>query len=407
MFAEFGLRGAARLWYAKTLADGGSIPYARDIPHAAAGEGPADHVLLIGNGAAHGWGVSSHQLALCGQLATALFGATGHATEVEYVGAELMNAESALAWLGDHDLSGYDAVVVVMGMNDAVRLTPIAAWQRHLTALLDHLRSGLRHGAPIVVSSIQPVASVLPYRGFLAAVGQRRAAGITLATRAIVDATPGTAFAALGEPMLEAGRPHGSAATYRAWADELAAVAAPLLDEHRSRAAGRRRSKVEARQWRWAGAPALLHAAGERGTPELRRLVNAAKVEFGVTLAVVTLLEGDRMWFAAASADTPVAIPVSLSYDQHVPADGPMVVPDAGSDERFKRNPFISQSHLPFYAGHPIHDLQGRMIGTFCVLAARPRPAASVRLDLLREYAAQAEREVQQLEAEAVGAVSR
>jgi hypothetical protein len=256
------------------------------------------------------------------------------------------------------------------------------------------------------VSGIQPVSSVPPYQGFLAAVGQRRADALVLATRRIVNATPGTAFAALSEPAVEPGRLYGSATTYRGWADELTAVAAPLLDAHRATTADRRRAKVEPRQWRWAGAPALLDAAAERGTPELRRLVNAAKLEFQVTLSVVTLLEGDRMWFAAASADTPVAIPVGLSYDQHVPADGPLVVPNASDDERFKRNPFIGQSHLPFYAGHPIHDLSGRMIGSFCVLAARPRSAGSIRLELLRSYAAQAEREVQRLEAEALGTVT-
>ena len=52
---DFGIRGAARLWYAKTLASAGSVPYARDAPTARAGEGPADRVLLIGNGPAHGW----------------------------------------------------------------------------------------------------------------------------------------------------------------------------------------------------------------------------------------------------------------------------------------------------------------------------------------------------------------
>jgi hypothetical protein len=133
MFAEFGLRGAARLWYAKTLADGGATPYARDAPRAQHGEGVADHVLLLGNGLAHGWGVVSHQLALTGQLARSVSQSIGRAVEVEFVGAELMNAESAVSWLGDHDLSDYDAVVVTMGMNDAVRLTPVAAWERDLT----------------------------------------------------------------------------------------------------------------------------------------------------------------------------------------------------------------------------------------------------------------------------------
>jgi GAF domain-containing protein len=406
MIAELGKRGAARLWYARTLAGAGAVPYARDEPRAHAGEGPADHVLLIGNGPAHGWGVSSHRLALCGQLAEALASSTGRAMDVEYVGAELMNAASALAWLGDRDLSGYDVVVVVMGMNDAVRLTPVEAWERDLRGLLDHLRSGLRHEAPIVVSGIQPVESVAPYRGPFAALGQRRADALNAATLRIAGSTPACAFVPLDAPEPEPDRPYGSAMMYRAWADTLAAAAAPLLDEHRTRGAERRRSKVEARAWQGPAAPVLIRTAAERGTPELQRLVNAAKIEFGVALAVVTMLEGDRMWFGAASADTPVSIPIALSYDQHVPGDRALVVPDAQEDRRFRDNPFIQQSHLPFYAGYPIHDLAGRTVGTFCLLAPRARSEDSVNVTLLQGYAEQAEREFHRLESGALGSLT-
>lgn len=401
MPVDFGVRGAARLWYAKTLADAASVPYARDEPTVHAGEGAVDRVLLVGNGPAHGWGVASHRLALCGQLAEAVAEATGRAADVDYVGAELMNAESAVAWLGDRDLSGYDGVVIVMGLNDAVRLTPVEHWERDVTALLEHVRGGLRHGAPVVVSGVQPLSSVPPITAPVAFVGQRRADAMNAVTTRIVAAAPGTAFVPFGPAELEPGRPYGSVRSYRARADVLAAVLAPLIDERRERAADRRRARVEEQQWTWPAAPALLDAAAERGTPELRRLVDAAKIEFAVTLAAVTYLEGDRMWFAAASADTPVAIPRSLSYDQHVPEDAPMIVPDADADSRWRDNPFIAQSHLPFYAGHPLHDRSGRMIGTFCVLAAFPRSAESIPVKVLQTYAAQAEQELHRLEAEA------
>lgn len=407
MVADLGLRGAARLWYAKTLAGAAAVPYARDEPRATAGEGPADHVLLVGNGPAHGWGVSTHRLALCGQLAEAISKATGRAVEVEYVGAELMNAASAVAWLGDRDLSAYHAAVVVMGMNDAVRLTPVTAWERDLQALLDHLRRGLRHGAPVVVAGIQPVESVTAYRGPFAVLGQRRADALNTATRRIVGSTAGTAWIPLEAAVLEPDRPHGSVTTYRAWAETLAAASAPLLDAHHAEGVDRRRSMVAARPWHGPAAPALLGTAADRGTPELRRLVNAAKIEFGVALAVVTMLEGDRMWFGAASADTPVSIPLALSYDLHVPDGEPLVVADASEDPRFRGNAFIEQSHLPFYAGAPIHDLRGRMVGTFCLLAPQARAAASVNTPLLVEYAAQAEQEFHRVEREALDAVAR
>jgi GAF domain-containing protein len=250
------------------------------------------------------------------------------------------------------------------------------------------------------------VATVPVYRGLFAVLGQRRADAMNAATLQIIGSTAGTAFVPLDAPELEPDRPYGSALTYRGWADTLAAATAPVLDEHHAQESGRRRSKVEQRAWQGPAAPVLLHAAAERGTPELRRLVNAAKIEFGVALAVVTMLEADRMWFGAASADTPVSIPLALSYDLHVPNDGALLVPDARKDQRFRDNPFIQQSHLPFYAGVPIHDLGGRMVGSFCLLAPQPRPADSVRVTVLQNYAAQAEQEFHRLEREALGSVT-
>jgi GAF domain-containing protein len=229
---------------------------------------------------------------------------------------------------------------------------------------------------------------------------------MNIATLRIVAAMPGCAYVPLDAPEFEPERPYGSTVTYRAWADTLTSSTAPLLDQHHSEGVDRRRSKAEARAWHGPAAPVLLSTAAERGTPELRRLVNAAKIEFRVALAVVTMLEGDRMWFGAASADTPVSIPLALSYDLHVPNDGPMVVPDAKKDDRFRDNPFVEQSHLPFYAGAPIHDLSGRMVGTFCLLAPHPRPADSVNLTVLQNYTAQAEQEFQRLEREALGSVT-
>ena len=348
----------------------------------------------------------THQLALCGQLAAEVSKATERAVQVDYVGAELMNAESAVAWVGGRDLGVYDAVVVVVGLNDAVRLTPVDAWRRDLVTLLEYLRAGLRYDAPVVLCGIPPLSSFLQINPLIAYLGQRRADAMNGATERIAATTPHATFLPLGGPELEPGRSWGSALSYRSRAATMAAATAPLLDAQRAHGAERRREKVDVEHWTWSGAPALLDAAAERGTPELRRLVNAAKFELGVTLAVVTYLDGERMWFAAASADTPVSIPATLSYDAHVPDDDVLLVPDADADQRFRSNPFILQSHLPFYAGHPLHDLSGRMIGTFCVLAAKPRSAGSIRLELLRTYAAQAEGELHRLERAALGRVT-
>ncbi|BDZ45519.1 hypothetical protein GCM10025866_14280 [Naasia aerilata] len=362
----------------------------------------ADRVLLVGNGPAHGWGVASHQLSLPGALGRSFTRRTGRGCDVDFVGEELMSMGAAVPWLGNRDLEPYDLAVVVIGMSDAVRLTRLEDWERDLDALLRHLHSGLRKNVRTVIAGIQTVASVPPYRGLFAVAGQRHADRLNTVTARAVAATGRDVFLPMPEPTPELGRPFGSPRMYEGLADAMTATAAPLLDEVRAGEAERRESMAGAVKWRWAGAERVMQAAGTRGTPRLQALTQRAKEQFGVQLSAVTLLNDDRLWFAAASAGTPVSIPAELSYCVHALRTGaPLVVPNALSDERFRHNEFINLSHLPFYAGVPLHSLAGDPIGMFCLLAAQPRGARTVSLDALQAFAREAEAELQGLELEA------
>lgn len=116
------LRPVMEAWYAREVAAGRSYPKPLDSPTVVAKQPDADKVLLIGNGPLHGWGVLTHQLSITGHLAYETQAKTGRPCTVHYIGDEAMTIASTRAWIGDHDLTQYDAVVIVVGMNDAVRL---------------------------------------------------------------------------------------------------------------------------------------------------------------------------------------------------------------------------------------------------------------------------------------------
>ncbi len=58
----------------------------------------------------------------------------------------------------------------------------------------------------------------------------------------------------------------------------------------------------------------------------------------------------------------------------HVVAGGAvMVVPDVQRDPRFGGNPVLIESEIRFYAGAPLRDADGHILGTLCLHDTEPR----------------------------------
>ncbi|RIJ09385.1 hypothetical protein DZF93_16130, partial [Clavibacter michiganensis subsp. insidiosus] len=229
MHASELLRPLMRAFYGRAMGDSAGAPKPSDSASLPAeGEDP-DAVLLLGNGPAHGWGVVTHELALTGHLGRAVTARTARPCAVTFIGDETMNVSSALAWVGDHDVAAYDVVVLVLGINDAVRLTRVPVWRARFAELRDALVAGMRPSARILVAGMQPVRSVTPYDSVLGAIAQRHARRLDDEAREIVDRTPRASYSSLGTPELEDDRPLGSSRVYRSRAREIAGAAAPLL----------------------------------------------------------------------------------------------------------------------------------------------------------------------------------
>ena len=70
------------------------------------------------------------------------------------------------------------------------------------------------------------------------------------------------------------------------------------------------------------------------------------------------------------------------------------VVPDALADPRFADNPVVAEGpRLRFYAGRPVH-VDGRRVGTLCVVDNRPRELSEEDRRALDDLAALVEKEL-------------
>lgn len=394
-------RAAAKLWYVKMLHDQQSVPVPRDSPIVASGASDPDRVLLVGNGAAHGWGTVTHDLALTGQLARALTSRTDRPTDVRYVGDELMPLAAVRSWLRGVPLGGYDLVLVVLSMNDALRLTPVEEYGDEMTRLLETLTEGTKPSARIVVSSIQPVGSLAAYNGIAARIGQRSADALNAATRGLVGRFDGVSFLELDAPEPEPGRPHGSPQLYAEWSARFSAPCAEALDVARALDPERTHVAEREHEWHTEAGRHLIEGAPLGGHDSLNRFVEAAKRHFGVDAAWVSVIDGDRQFYAANTAPTGRSAPLELTHCRvTIAGDEPVVVENSLRDPRFKDSPLIDLSQQRFYAGVPLKDDQGRNIGTFCVSSVVPRSSRSVSETDLQSWAMRAQEEMQRLAAD-------
>lgn len=387
------LRPVARLRYAYLLTQGADVPHPRTPPVVETAGAGRQRVLLLGNGPSHGWGVVSHDLALTGHLAREIGGRTGRGTRVEYIGEEAMSAAAAPSWLRRADLAAFDAAVVVLGMSDAVRLTPVASWEASLRSVLGQLRDELPASAPIHLAEIHRVGSV-PVYARLDRAAQTHAHRLNASMRAVAADYAATTFV-LGDPVAGDGRALGSPAIYSGWARVVADAVIPTLPIGRTE--DEPSIAAVPRYTRWPGFDRARELAASGVETELGRITDAARKAFGVTVAGVSLIEDDEVRYLGRG--TPISLPTELSHCQYVvEAEAPLVVQRSQSDPRFRGNPVIGLTMGEFYAGHPIYSSTGEPIGSFCLMGPLPRRMGPAAMDRLQSFAAQAQAELWKLE---------
>jgi GAF domain-containing protein len=114
----------------------------------------------------------------------------------------------------------------------------------------------------------------------------------------------------------------------------------------------------------------------------------------GVPVALVSLVDDKRQFFPgqvglaepwAAKRETPL----SHSFCQYVVLDGRMqVITDAREDDRLRDNLAIPDLGVIGYAGAPLTDADGRVLGSLCAIDSEPREWTAGELETLQDLAA-------------------
>lgn len=208
-------------------------PRTGEIP----GLGAPVRLLVLGESTAAGVGAADHREGLAGQVAGALAAETGRPVHWRVLGRNGATAASTReALLAPADGVAADVAVVVLGVNDTLRLHSPARWTADLRQLIGMVRE--RCGAvPVVLAGVPPMGLFpglpQPLRGVMglrAAVLDRaaaRMAGTMEAVRHVAVPLPPDAV----DGFFCADRFHPSPAGYASWGAALGHAAAAALAE--------------------------------------------------------------------------------------------------------------------------------------------------------------------------------
>lgn len=132
--------------------------------------------------------------------------------------------------------------------------------------------------------------------------------------------------------------------------------------------------------------------------PEERfdRLTRMARRMFEVPIALVSLVDKERQWFKSHLGLDATETARDISFCGHaILGDDVFVIEDTARDERFADNPLVlGKPYIRFYAGCPIRAIDGRKMGTICLIDTKPRQLNPEDIEILRDLGAVTEREI-------------
>jgi diguanylate cyclase (GGDEF)-like protein len=129
----------------------------------------------------------------------------------------------------------------------------------------------------------------------------------------------------------------------------------------------------------------VLESEPEESFDRLTRLAQAA---LQTPIALISLVDRDRQWvkshmgieYEPGSAGTPFCA-------EAIRGDGPLIVPDARSDQRFSDTALVRDAGIRSYVGVPLRLPEGYNIGTLCAMDRSPRAVTPGELSMLQDLA--------------------
>ncbi|HXH79313.1 GAF domain-containing SpoIIE family protein phosphatase [Nocardioides sp.] len=152
---------------------------------------------------------------------------------------------------------------------------------------------------------------------------------------------------------------------------------------------------VERRRQRAVDSLGLSAPLRQLRDARFERITRVASKVLDTAWASITVLDGDQAWFPSAHGfDIPLMARDETFCSRTTAYGRVTVVPDATLDPDFASLPLVVGEGIRFYAGVPLVDPTGNIVGVFCVYDHEPRTLPGEDLQTLEDLAAWAQQEL-------------
>ena len=119
------------------------------------------------------------------------------------------------------------------------------------------------------------------------------------------------------------------------------------------------------------------------------RITRIASRILKMPIAIVSLVDKERQWFKSHLGVDTQETPREVAFCAHAICEQDvMVIQDAVEDQRFSDNPLVTEDpKIRFYAGAPLQDNAGHILGALCVIDRTPRQIDEDQRAVLRDLA--------------------
>jgi GAF domain-containing protein len=116
--------------------------------------------------------------------------------------------------------------------------------------------------------------------------------------------------------------------------------------------------------------------------PFYNDIVSLAAQICNTPMSFVSFVEEKDLWLKAKLGVNLERIPRAISMCQHtILQSNPLIIEDLSKDPRFSESPFVMAApYLKFYAGIPLINSTGFVLGTLCVLDIVPKSLSDSQL---------------------------